>query len=124
MHYLTGTHTIGFLDFGVTNPAQLLVPGCLLVRSQTYLDCVRVYSYSRNANPAYVFGARMAVEGLTDSISNLFDVGYLKLGVDYAGGVQDDTWQLLLVYLLGGAVGRSWKSIWCYFAALSCNCGP
>ena len=108
---------------GLKPIVMLLDPGLLFTCSQTYFDLVRVCSYPRNANPAYIFRVRVTVKGLADSVLNLFNVGCLKLGVDYTGEVEDDTRELLLIYLLGRIVDCSWRSTWCYFVALSCNCG-
>jgi hypothetical protein len=39
----------------------------------------------------------MALEGLFYTVSDLFDVRYLELSIDYAGKIESDARKLLLV---------------------------
>jgi len=71
--------------------------GSLLIGSQVYLDSVSVCSCSRDSYPANVLGVRMALKGLFYSASDLLNVGYLELSVNYAGEIKGDARKLLLI---------------------------
>ncbi len=76
---------------------MLLRLGSLFMGSQTYLNSVWVCSCSRDSYPPHVVGVRMALEGLFYTVSDLFDVRYLELSIDYAGKIESDARKLLLV---------------------------
>jgi hypothetical protein len=104
----------GFLELGPELVIVLFGVSGLLVNPRTYPDFVWVCSSSRDPYLINIFDAGMAVEGLSYLVSDLFDVGYLRLRVNYAGEVDIDFRDLLLVPWLGRTRCRRRRSAGCY----------